>query len=178
MARETQETITIQTYYNNSMLQIKKITVRNESGSEILFNHIPEETVILPSLFEVWRKGLIKYYSTLFDQPVKLDILRREGQKDSKTPMNILAAYCNVFDLDSRDILGKTRKSKIVMARMYINQICFDEGFMFAEIEDSLWGDRMFYHYKRKFNNLSETERGFIEEYEERKNKVINSMFE
>ena len=159
------------------MIQILNITVRNESGRDILFSHYPEDQVIVSHLFESYRSKLIKYYSDLFDQPVKLDILRRQKQDSSKTPMDVLKAYCEVFEVDSINLLGRSRNGQLVDHRMYINQICVDEGFRFAEIEEHLWKDRIFYHYKKRFNNFTVSVPNFLDDYEEIRSKTVKQIF-
>ena len=160
------------------MIQILRVTVRNESGKERLFEYHPEHEVIATvGLFELYRKSLLEKWSKAFDMKVKLDILRKEETENSITPTDIIRAYCELYDQHESELLGRTRARKIVDARVEVNQICHEEGFRLTEIENHLWGDRMYYHYKKIHSDRSETEPGYLEQFEKKLKEVTDRIF-
>ena len=160
------------------MIQILKVTVRNESGKDRLAEYHPEHSVFATiGLFELYRKSLIDKWSRVFDMKVKIDILRKEETSKSITPTDILHAYCNLYGHNASELLGRTRARAVVDARVEVNQICHEEGFRLTDIEEHLWKHRLYYHYKKRHYEMIDTEKGYLDQFERKLKEVTEKLF-
>jgi hypothetical protein len=119
----------------------------------------------------------VKYWTEVLGEPVSISPHYSVRPPKDINPLDIAIEACKEMDVTIAQLLSSNRERELVDKRVKINQILVDADFTLTEIEQWLWGNRIYYHYKKNFKNMCETDKYFLDGYDKLKETIMTKLF-
>jgi hypothetical protein len=160
------------------MIQVFSITILDKKEVTTLLSKYYDSLYLANErIVQKWTNGQIAKYTEIFGKEVKVSAHYRLRPSKDINPMDIAIEYCLQENIKIKDLLGPKRDSELVKARIMINQIVLDSHHRPADIEEHLWGNRIYAHYQKQYKNLSKTDPRFNKKFEEMKDSVMMKLY-
>ena len=161
------------------MIRVLSITgYKADDSRKLFYESFHFKTFESNQWLTVWREGLERDYEKYCGFPVKIYVTRRTKPSQGVDMMAVLMNTALVMGQNIDDVLSKVRKREFVEVKKVACMILFDADYSPMEIEKQLpFKNRLVYSYREKMENRFKYERGYAEQYEAIKNKVIELTF-
>jgi hypothetical protein len=161
------------------MIRVLSITgYKADDSRKLFYEAFHFKTFESNQWLTVWREGLEREFEKNCGFPVKIYVNRRTKPERNIDMMAVLMNTAKVMNQDIEEVLSKSRRRELVEVKKTACMILFDADFDAMEIERQLpFKNRLVYDYRTKMENRFMYEKGYEEQYESIKRKVIELSF-
>lgn len=157
------------------MIRVLSISVyRAHTNEKIYYESFRDKQFVNNQRIRQWIASLEIEYSETFKEKVMIYPIQRMKPDHQIDMHSVLLNTCLVMGQHIDDVISSSRKRELVDVRKAACMILFDMDYTPMDIEKQLpFKNRIIYSYRTKMEDRISTERGFEDEYNEIKNKVL-----